>query len=144
MGDAAPQVGDYIALYGVLGAYKGAGQMVKGCVISKTLEELAAISDPLTANTTDEYFVVCKVDAFYGKEESAKTYGNLTVKQNTEKTYTIYGTYDATGEVRYDAMGDAAPQVGDVLLLKGVLGAYKGAGQMVKGKVMGRIPAATE
>ena len=143
MGEKAPQIGEMVALYGVLGAYKGSPQMVNGCVISTRISDLAEISAPLTENTTEEYFLVAEVKAYYGKESSAKQWGNLTVTDGTAD-FTVYGTYDATGEVRYDAMGEAAPQVGDIVLFKGVLGAYKGVGQMVNGKVLGKFVAPQE
>ena len=117
--------------------------MVNGCVISTRISDLAEISAPLTENTTEEYFLVAEVKAYYGKETSAKQWGNLTVTDGTAD-FTVYGTYDATGEVRYDAMGEAAPQVGDIVLFKGVLGAYKGVGQMVNGKVLGKFVAPQE
>jgi len=46
-------------------------------------------------------------------------YGNMTIRDDTGSLY-IYGCYSADGTTRYDKMTDK-PQVGDRVLLKGVL-----------------------
>ncbi|MBQ8414267.1 MAG: hypothetical protein IJX58_03365 [Clostridia bacterium] len=76
-------------------------------------------------NYTDgKFYVTGTIDSV-----SNNQYGNLIIKDAEGNTLTIYGSYDATGANRYDAMANA-PVVGDEVTLYGVIGNYNGTVQM--------------
>ena len=52
---------------------------------------------------------------------------------------TIYGTYDADGTNRFDAM-ETQPQVGDTVKLYGIIGQYNGTPQMKNGWIIAINP----
>ncbi len=60
---------------------------------------------------------------------SNTTYGNMTVKDADGNQLTIYGSYDATGANRFDAMS-VQPVEGDTVTLYGIIGQYNGTPQM--------------
>lgn len=53
------------------------------------------------------------------------TYGNLYIADEQGNTFYIYGLYDATGRIRYDAM-ENPPQVGDSITVIGAITKYVG------------------
>ena len=59
----------------------------------------------------------------------------------TETNLTIYGTYSADGETRYDAL-TAKPVAGETIKVYGVIGAYNGTSQMKNGWIVEHTPAA--
>jgi 2',3'-cyclic-nucleotide 2'-phosphodiesterase (5'-nucleotidase family) len=59
---------------------------------------------------------------------SNTTYGDLTIADGQGNTLYIFGLYDATGLVRYDAMTDP-PAVGDTVILHGPVKKYVGGGK---------------
>ena len=50
-------------------------------------------------------------------------YGNLYIQDEEGNTFFIYGLYDSTGRVRYDAM-ENPPQVGDTITITGAITKY--------------------
>ena len=74
--------------------------------------------------TDDKYYVTGIVD-----EIANTTYGNLYIKDADGNRLYVYGTYDATGANRFDAM-ENQPQVGDTITVYGVIGQYNGTAQM--------------
>ena len=94
-----------------------------------TLEQATKLATALKGDySTDKYFIVVTIDEVYNAQ-----YGNLYVSDATVDKFTVYGTYDATGANRYDAMGDAAPVAGDTVTIWGVIGSHNGTAQMKNG-----------
>ncbi len=54
---------------------------------------------------------------------ASTTYGNLTIRDEKGNTLYVYGVYDSTGQVRYDAMSDP-PAAGDEVVLFGPVKRY--------------------
>ncbi len=77
-------------------------------------------------------------------EIKSTTWGNMTIEDAEGNQLYIYGTYDSSGEIRYDAMADQ-PQVGDTVFLRGAIKNYLKDGsstpivEMIDGKVMGKF-----
>ena len=102
-----------------------------------SIPELLSIADALSDDeeTTASYFVKGKVINI-----DNVTYGNMYVEDEDGNQFYIYGVYDSTGSVRYDAMAPQ-PQVGDTVIVEGKLkkyvSPYTGAVtlEMVNGKV---------
>ena len=93
-----------------------------------TLEQATKLATALKGDySTDKYFIVVTIDEVYNAQ-----YGNLYVSDATVDKFTVYGTYDATGDNRYDAMANA-PVAGDTVTIWGVIGAYNGTAQMKNG-----------
>ena len=77
--------------------------------------------------TTEKYYVTGTVASI-----SNETYGNLYIKDEDGNEILVYGTYDATGKIRFDKM-TTKPAVGDVITIFGVVGNYNGAPQIKNG-----------
>ena len=75
--------------------------------------------------TTGKYYVTGTI-----KEIQSETYGNLVITDGTNDLL-VYGTYDATGANRFDAMA-TKPAVGDTITVYGIIGMYN-APQMKNG-----------
>lgn len=73
--------------------------------------------------TAGKYYVTGVITEVYNT-----TYGNMYITDG-ENTLTVYGTYDADGTNRYDAMA-TQPVAGDTVTLYGVVGNYGGTPQM--------------
>ena len=74
--------------------------------------------------TTEKYYVsgtVTKIDN--------TTYGNLYIADEDGNELLVYGTYDATGKVRFDKMS-TQPKVGDTVTFYSVVGNYNGTPQL--------------
>lgn len=122
----------------LLAAYIERGGMTAGENPSYTLTsipELLAIADTLEENkeTLQEYFVKGKVISI-----DNETYGNMYVEDENGNQFYIYGIYDSTGEIRYDAMSPQ-PKIGDTVIVEGKLKKYVYNSivklEMVNGKV---------
>ena len=79
-----------------------------------------------TVYTDGKYYVTGTV-----KEIQNTTYGNLVITDGTNDLL-VYGTYDATGANRFDAMSEQ-PQVGDEITVYGIIGNYNSTPQMKNG-----------
>ncbi len=91
-----------------------------------TIEEAIALGLTKGHNTyTDgKYYVSGVIVSVYND-----MYGNMYIEDESGNMLTIYGTYDADGTNRYDAM-ENAPVAGDTVTLYGIIGQYSGSAQM--------------
>lgn len=94
----------------------------------KSFEELGNLV-PEVGNTTDEKYYV----AGYVKSIENPTYGNMTLEDKDGNTFVVYGLYDLTGKVRFDAMKSDKPVVGDIVVVYGVMTNYNGTKEMKNG-----------
>ena len=92
-----------------------------------TIEQALALGALFAKNSYTEakYYVTGTITSVY-----QTTYGNMYITDGTN-TLTVYGTYDATGANRYDAMS-VKPVAGDTVTVYGIIGAYN-APQMKDG-----------
>ena len=123
-----PQVGDFVTVYGILGYYNAA-QMKNGTLVETNDPKSTA---GITANAVAREHNVYTETLYYAKgvvTEIANTkYGNLYIQDATGTLY-VYGLYTADGATRFDAM-EVQPQVGDTVIIRGVLGNYNGTAQL--------------
>ena len=84
--------------------------------------------------TEDKYYMIGTI-----KEVTNTKYGNMTIVDDKGNEFTVYGTYDATGANRYDAI-ENAPVAGEVVVVYGILGYYN-APQMKNGWIVAVAPA---
>ena len=89
------------------------------------------------AYTTEKYKVSGTI-----LEIDNTTYGNMTITDGTNTLY-IYGTYNADGSARYDAM-DVKPVVGDEITVLGIIGNYSNNPQMKNGWIVEHTPGVPE
>lgn len=93
-----------------------------------TLAEAVKLAAALKGEySTDKYFIVVTINEVYNSK-----YGNLYVSDATVEKFTVYGTYDATGDKGYSTM-ENAPVAGDTVTIWGVIGSYNGSAQMKDG-----------
>ena len=94
-----------------------------------TIPEAVEIGSAMTSGTytSDKYIVTGKILQVYGE-----TYGNMYIQDEQGNILTIYGSYNADGSARYDAMTEK-PDAGDTVTLLGALGNYSGKAQMKDG-----------
>ncbi len=108
----------------LLADYIAAGGLQEGAIPDTyTLTSLQSARDICLAmtpgGTTEEcYFIRGTV-----VEIKHSTYGNLLLRDENGVEFDVYGTYDATGQIRYDAM-ENPPQIGDTVILYGQLKHY--------------------
>ncbi len=92
----------------------------KGEIVYTPIEEVLNIGSSLPeGKTTDESFYVKGVVANVENEQ----WGNLYISDEHGNQLYIYGTYDKTGVIRYDAM-ENPPKVGDEIVLFGQITHY--------------------
>ena len=84
--------------------------------------------------TEGKYYVTGKITEVYNTQ-----YGNMYITDGEGNTLTIYGTYDATGANRYDAMS-VKPVAGDTVTIYGIVGQYGGKAQIKNGWITEHIP----
>jgi hypothetical protein len=91
-------------------------------IVLTSIPKILEIGAALDANytTTEEYFVKGKIISVENT-----VYGNVTIEDEDGNQLYIYGLYDQSGMVRYDALSDA-PTVGDTIVLKGPIQNYGG------------------
>ena len=77
--------------------------------------------------TEGKYYVTGKVVEVYNT-----TYGNMYIEDENGTRFTVYGTYSADGNTRYDAMA-TKPVVGDTVTVYGIITSYNGVAQMANG-----------
>ena len=93
--------------------------------ISEANELGLAMSHDTT--TPGKYYVTGVVESI-----ANTTYGNLYIQDDAGNKLYVYGTYDADGTNRFDAMADQ-PEVGMTITVYGVIGNYSAAAQMKNG-----------
>lgn len=105
-----------------------------------TIPSADSILDILTINklgiaqghngyTEGKYYVVGTV-----KEITSAEYGNMTIVDANGNEFTVYGSYDATGENSFADMANPF-KVGDTVQVYGVVGQYGGTAQIKNGWV---------
>ncbi len=77
--------------------------------------------------TAGKYYVTGEITEIYNTQ-----YGNMKIKDAEGNILTIYGTYSADGETRFDAM-TTQPQVGDTVTIYGIIGQYNDTPQIKNG-----------
>lgn len=94
-----------------------------------TITEANTIGAGMTHDTTtpNKYYVTGVVESI-----ANTTYGNLYIQDEEGNKLYVYGTYDADGTNRYDAMAEK-PVVGMTITVYGVIGNYSSAAQMKNG-----------
>ena len=113
---------------------KNVDLIVKG---TEVVEVYTSIADAIALGTaqehnkytSDKYYIQAIV-----KEVQNTTYGNILVTDGTNDIL-VYGSYSADGQNRYDAM-EVKPQVGDTIVVYGVLGRYNETPQMKNGWII--------
>ena len=144
----APVAGDTVKLYGKIGYYSSSAQMKNAWIIEVTpgegeesenndpaadsvltIEQALALGATKTHNTYTEnkYYVTGVITEIYNE-----MYGNMKITDEAGNILTVYGTYDETGETRFDAM-ETKPAVGDTVTVYGIIGQYNGTAQMKNG-----------
>ena len=105
-----------------------------------TIQEAIALGTPMSSNTytPGKYYVTGIITEVYNT-----TYGNMYIKDDQGNTLTVYGTYDATGQIRYDAL-ETKPVAGDQVTVYGVIGNYSGKPQMKDGWITAHTPGVEE
>ncbi len=97
-----------------------------------TIAQILELAADMTHNVYSEgkYYVVGEITEVYNEQ-----YGNMYIKDAEGNTLTIYGTYSADGETRYDAMA-TKPVAGDTVKIYGVIGQYNGTAQVKNGWIV--------
>ncbi len=122
----------------LLAEYIKAGGMTTNSsdIVLTSFEEIYAIAETLANNaqTAETYYIKGKVESI-----ASTTYGNMVLVDEDGNSLYIYGVYDKTGTKRYDSMS-TPPQVGDTIILRGVIKKYVPDGgsvliEMVSGKL---------
>ena len=88
-----------------------------------SIEEANAIGQALQNNETT--FEAYELTGVVSKVVNT-TYGNLYIKDEEGNSFYIYGLYDASGRIRYDAM-ENPPKEGDVITVIGAITKYVNA-----------------
>ncbi len=95
-----------------------------------SIEEIEVLAAAMNGGVTpDKYYVVGVIT-----EITNETYGNMVIEDEAGNTLVIYGSYDATGENRYDAM-TAPHAVGDTVKIYGAVTQYNNVAEVVNGWV---------
>ena len=147
--ETKPVAGDEVLLLGILTTYNSTPQMKNAWLqelngeafeapetepdpeadTELTIAEAIALGKSKAHNTytAGKYYVTGEITEIYNT-----TYGNMYIQDAEGNTLTIYGTYDADGTNRFDAM-ENQPAVGDTITVYGIIGQYNGTPQMKNG-----------
>ena len=87
-----------------------------------------------SAYTEEKYYVTGVISEVYNV-----MYGNMKLADDEGNVLTIYGTWSADGETRYDAL-EVKPVAGDTVTIYGPVGNFKGAPQIKNGWIVDHIP----
>jgi len=88
--------------------------------------------------TEEKYSVTGEIVEVYNTQ-----YGNMKLSDGNGNVLTIYGTYNADGTLRYDAM-EVKPAVGDTVTIYGIVGQYNNTPQIKNGWVTNLVPGSAE
>ena len=139
---AKPVAGDYVVLSGIVGQYKDTPQVKNADILSFTtptsVKDAIDLGAAQESYTTDKYLVTGVITEVYQTK-----YGNMRITDAEGNILTIYGTYSATGTLRYDAL-EVKPVAGDTVTILGVLGQYNGAAQIQNGWIVAHTAATPE
>ena len=137
-----PKVGDVVVIYGIIGNVSNEVCMKNAWIITVngesttfeipeanstlTIPQASQLGMEFSSNTftQDKYYVTGTI-----KTVSNSTWGNLYIVDDAGNTLFVYGMYNADGSERYDVMSPR-PQVGDVVIIYGVIGSYNSSPQM--------------
>ena len=156
--ETKPVVGDTVTLLGYIGNYNGSAQMLEGWMTNYvpgegveepeypeadsalTITEANDLGASMIpgAYTPGKYYVTGEITEVYNT-----THGNMYIKDEAGNTLTVYGTWDSTGVIRYDAL-ETKPVAGDQITVYGVIGNYNGTAQMKNGWITAHTPGAEE
>ena len=149
--EVKPVAGDVVTIYGIVGQYKDVAQIKNGWVVKinepgsepddvLTIEEAIALGQTMEHNTFTEekYNVTGVITEVYNTQ-----YGNMKLTDAAGNILTIYGSYNADGTVRYDAM-DVQPVAGDTVTIYGIVGQYNGTSQIKNGWIVAHTAAGGE
>ena len=105
-----------------------------------TIEQAIALGSSKEHNTYTEgkYYVTGVITEVYNT-----TYGNMKITDEAGNILTVYGTWSADGETRYDKMS-VKPVVGDTVTVYGIVGQYNGTAQMKNGWIVEHIDETPE
>ena len=105
-----------------------------------TIEQVIALGKVHAHNTytTGKYSVTGVITEVYNT-----TYGNMYITDGNGNTLTIYGTYDAEGNLGYSSM-TTKPVAGDTVTIYGIVGQYNGTAQIKNGWITVHTPATPE
>ena len=97
-----------------------------------SIADVLAVGATMEHNTytTLKYKVTGVITQVYNTQ-----YGNMYIEDAEGNKLTIYGTYNADGTVRYDAM-DVKPVAGDTVTIYGPVGQYSGTPQIKNGWIV--------
>ncbi len=97
-----------------------------------TIAKIIELAEKMTSDVYSEgkYYVVGEITEVYNT-----TYGNMKIKDAEGNILTIYGTYSADGETRYDAL-TTKPVAGDTVKIYGIIGQYNGTPQVKNGWIV--------
>ncbi len=154
--EVKPVAGDTVTIYGIVGQYNGTPQIKNGWIVDHTpgedggdepvdppvdggmltIEEAIALGSSMAHNTftAEKYSVTGVITEVYND-----MYGNMRLTDDAGNILTIYGTYSADGEIRYDAL-EVKPVAGDTVTIYGIVGQYSGTPQIKNGWITEHIP----
>ncbi len=100
--------------------YIEAGGLTSTPVDETSLDEIHRIGQELPDNALSDLRYTVRGTVI---SVASTQYGNMTIQDEAGNTLFIYGVYDATGNVRYDAL-EEPPVVGDTVVLCGPIKKY--------------------
>ena len=105
-----------------------------------TIAEAIAKGSAMEHNTytTVKYKVTGVISEVYNEQ-----YGNMKLVDEAGNILTIYGTWSADGNTRYDAL-EVKPVAGDTVTIYGPVGQFMGTAQIKNGWIVEHTPATTE
>ena len=139
-----PVAGDYVVIFGIVGQYNGTPQVKNGWIMSFTTPTSVKDTLDLGASkehntyTEDKYLVTGVITEVYNTQ-----YGNMKITDAEGNILTVYGTYSATGALRYDAM-EKKPVAGDTVTVYGIVGQYNGTPQIKNAWIVANVAGAGE
>ena len=101
-----------------------------------TIADAIALGQTFAHDTfsAEKYYVTGEITEVYNPQ-----YGNMRITDGNGNILTIYGTYSADGNTRYDAMS-VKPVAGDTVTIYGVVGNYNGNSQIKNGWIVEHTP----
>ena len=160
--EVKPVAGDTVTVYGIVGQYNGTPQIKNGWITEHipgeggdigggddpvdppvdpaentlTILEAIEMGSAMAHNTytEDKYYVTGVISEVYND-----VYGNMRLIDEAGNILTIYGTYSADGELRYDAM-EVKPVAGDTVTIYGIVGQYNDVPQIKNGWITAHTP----
>ncbi len=119
--------GIYDANCNVCGAAREVNFPTADSVLTITEANELGLAMSHDSTTPGKYYVTGVVESI-----ANTTYGNLYIQDDAGNKLYVYGTYDADGTNRFDAMAEK-PVVGMTITVYGVIGNYSAAAQMKNG-----------